>query len=114
MLEPAPEAKVDGDSGQVIFVVDISASMCVTTAVPGVFKMRGKPAQDPGMFATAFTHTIEAVNISNNGCGVSAGFDIPSEDGFVNAPVQAQSNTTWVSRLQCVQAAVDQQIETWK
>jgi len=38
-------------------------------------------------------------------------FDLPAEAGFVNAPQQARSHNTWVSRLQCVQAAVDQQIE---
>jgi len=83
----AEEKGVAKDNGSVIFVIDISGSMCITTEVPGKMVLKG--AKRP------------------------AGFDLPAEPGFVNAAV-GNSNSTWVSRLQCMQAAVDQQLETWR
>jgi hypothetical protein len=84
---PVEEKAVVGGDGMVVFVIDISGSMCTTQEVPGVMKFKGAKA--------------------------AAGFDLPAEAGFYQPPV-ARSNTTWVSRLQCVQAAVDQQIDNWR
>lgn len=91
VLEPAPENKdMQQSEGTVIFCIDISGSMCVTKQIPGKFKLKG-------------------ANPAN--------IDIPNDlrADFVEGVNQRSSQTsTWVSRLQCVQAAVDQQIEDWK
>jgi len=88
-LEPAPvkedkKQEDNKDSGAVIFCLDISGSMCVTAQVPGKLKIKGKRSEP----------------------------DIP-EDLRQFVPQQS-STSTWVSRLQCVQASIDAQLEQWK
>ena len=50
VLEPPtqPDAKHEANTELVVFCIDISGSMCVTTEVPGNFKMKGlkKPSVD--------------------------------------------------------------------
>jgi hypothetical protein len=73
-----------GETGAVIFSLDTSGSMCVTAQVPGKIKIKGKRAEP----------------------------DIPEElREFV--PRGGGSSSTWVSRLQCVQSSIDQQLEQW-
>jgi hypothetical protein len=86
VIEPAPEDGKEKQDGAVIFVVDTSGSMCVTTEVPGNVRIKGlrqRAAPDIPHFADA-------------------------------APVHASNRSTWISRLQCVQAAVNAQIDNWK
>lgn len=89
VLEGAGDAKQDKvrpGEGQVIFCVDVSGSMGQTSTVPGTFKLKGKR-------------------------NVSA-FDVPLGRNERAAPVQ-QVQETYVSRLQCVQAWLDSQMEAW-
>jgi len=92
LAPPHPKASAASDSGATpacIFVVDVSGSMCVTTAVPGGgLSLKGaaerrKAAQDmAGEFG----------------------------DGSYQFLRGESRNTTYVSRLQAVQAAVDSQL----
>jgi hypothetical protein len=78
------------DKQIVIFVVDTSGSMCVTTEVDGSFKLKGadeKRAANAGLMAAG-------------DAGIHAQY-LPGE----------KRNITYVSRLQCVQAAVDAQLK---
>ncbi|KAL5010727.1 hypothetical protein ScPMuIL_013032 [Solemya velum] len=89
MLEPALSTTASGafgmDESLVIFCIDISGSMCVTTAVPGIVKLRGSQSQSSmGRFNTE-----------------------RSDQYFPNQP----RNVTYVSRLQALQAAVDHQLQ---
>uniref|UniRef100_A0A6A7G8Q6 Sec23/Sec24 trunk domain containing protein n=2 Tax=Hirondellea gigas TaxID=1518452 RepID=A0A6A7G8Q6_9CRUS len=87
ILEPAPAMEQDKkveDDRLMIFCIDISGSMCVSKEVPGKFKLKGDHTQD-----------LAALNENH-------------EDQFM--PNQNR-NTTWVSRLQAVQAAVNAQLE---
>jgi hypothetical protein len=84
LLEPAPaQSAGDLNSQLVIFVVDISGSMCSSTAVPGNFKLKG----------------------TNNVPNLEAG-----DDRHQHFP-GSDRNVTYVSRLQCVQAAIESQLE---
>ncbi|KAK3593841.1 hypothetical protein CHS0354_011443 [Potamilus streckersoni] len=89
MLEPALSTTVSGPSGTdqslVLFCVDISGSMCVTTEVPGNLKLRGAES----------LHRAQLLN---------------RERGDQYLPKQRR-NVTYISRLQSVQAAVDHQLE---
>ncbi|XP_041351713.1 uncharacterized protein LOC121370501 [Gigantopelta aegis] len=89
LLEPALATAASGASGRdeslVVFCVDISGSMCVTTEVPGKVKLRG-------------SSRLERLRSFND----------DHSDQYL--PRQHR-NTTYVSRLQAVQAAVDHQLE---
>ncbi|KAL3882463.1 hypothetical protein ACJMK2_028800 [Sinanodonta woodiana] len=89
MLEPALSTTVSGLSGTdqslVLFCVDISGSMCVTTEVPGNLKLRGAES----------LHRAQLLNRERS-------------DQYL--PKQRR-NVTYISRLQSVQAAVDHQLE---
>lgn len=88
MLEPpSQEDSKKHTSGSVIFVVDVSGSMCVTTEVPGTFKLKGVNQR-----------SSEFNNLP----------DIPGRS--VRAPLK---KVTYVSRLQCLQASISQQLDTW-
>ncbi|XP_065898859.1 circularly permutated Ras protein 1-like [Dysidea avara] len=88
MIAPAPVNTDQGASGGVesliIFCVDISGSMCVTTEVSGKFQLKG--------------HSRVA--------GLSS-LNVDGEDQYM--PRQKR-DVTYVSRLQSVQAAVDHQL----
>lgn len=71
----------------VVFCVDVSGSMCVTTEVSGTQVLKGHERLRE-----------QAATLS--------GF-IEGEDQFMRGQ---RRDTTWVSRLQCVQAAVDEQL----
>eukprot|EP01124_Arcella_intermedia_P015186 TRINITY_DN216_c1_g3_i2.p1 TRINITY_DN216_c1_g3~~TRINITY_DN216_c1_g3_i2.p1 ORF type:complete len:826 (-),score=201.52 TRINITY_DN216_c1_g3_i2:1472-3949(-) len=87
MLLPARENKSASSAEKlVIFCIDISGSMCVTTEIPGNVKLRG---------ATASNSNIALVANDN-----------PQQW----LPNQSR-NVTYVSRLQCVQAAIAAQID---
>ncbi|XP_061176776.1 circularly permutated Ras protein 1-like [Saccostrea echinata] len=87
MLEPAPSTASSSLSGKdeslVIFCVDISGSMCVTSTVPGRINLRGSVAR------------LQSLNTDRSDQ------HLPNE----------RRNVTYVSRLQAVQAAVDHQLE---
>jgi len=83
ILEPPLDEKSD-DKYNIIFCVDISGSMCVTQEMEGKIKLRG--IQD-----------MSEINAFNE----------DHSDQFL--PNQKR-NTTWVSRLQSMQAAVDDQL----
>ncbi|XP_022293240.2 circularly permutated Ras protein 1-like isoform X1 [Crassostrea virginica] len=87
MLEPAPSTASSGLTGKdeslVIFCVDISGSMSVTSVVPGRINLRGSMARHQSL------NTERA-------------------DQYL--PRQRR-DVTYVSRLQAVQAAVDHQLE---
>ncbi|XP_064628238.1 circularly permutated Ras protein 1-like [Lineus longissimus] len=88
MLEPALTTTAAGRSGTdqslIIFCVDVSGSMCVTTEVPGKLKLRGTNA----------LHRMQSFNEGHEDQ------HLPGE----------RRNLTYVSRLQAMQAAVDFQI----
>jgi len=82
--------KVGGNVSQdisVVFCMDISGSMCVTQAIQGKHKLKGD--------------NLFAMNKDLRKFG-------DGSDQFFSA---ADKNKTYVSRLQCVQAAIDQQIK---
>lgn len=89
MLEPALSTTASGPSGTdeslVIFCIDISGSMCVTTEVPGKINFRGSQA------LSRIQRTRE-----------------DQRDQYL--PHQRR-DVTFVSRLQAAQAAVDHQLE---
>ncbi|XP_069130895.1 circularly permutated Ras protein 1-like [Argopecten irradians] len=89
MLTPALSTTSSGpkgtDNSLVIFCVDVSGSMCITTEVPGKLKLRGGGS---------------ARNVRR--------MQDDRRDQFL--PNQNR-NVTFVSRLQAAQAAVDQQLE---
>ncbi|XP_033741232.1 circularly permutated Ras protein 1-like [Pecten maximus] len=89
MLTPALSTTTSGpkgtDNSLVIFCVDVSGSMCITTEVPGKLKLRGGGS---------------ARNVHR--------MQDDRRDQFL--PNQKR-NVTFVSRLQAAQAAVDQQLE---
>ena len=87
LLEPAPaRTSSDLNSQIVIFAVDISGSMCSSTEVPGSFKLKGK--RDTSSMLQA------------------------GDDHHNQHFPGANRNVTYVSRLQCVQAAIESQLET--
>lgn len=89
MLEPALSTTASGPTGLdeslVVFCVDISGSMCVTTEVPGHIELRGAP-----------------------GLRRAQQFNRERADQYL--PHQRR-NVTYISRLQSVQAAIDHQLE---
>ena len=85
LVEPAPATSGDASAPVIIFCVDISGSMCSSTEVPGNFKLKGQ---------------------RNNNNLLEAGDD--RRQYFPGA----NRNVTYVSRLQCVQAAIESQLES--
>ena len=85
IIEPAPQSELVDDS-YVVFCIDISGSMCVTTEVQGHIELKGNKELD---------------------------FDLASLGPEFYDPNQQlpQSNTTWVSRIQSVQLSVEKQLE---
>eukprot|EP01092_Planopodium_desertum_P005534 TRINITY_DN231_c0_g1_i2.p1 TRINITY_DN231_c0_g1~~TRINITY_DN231_c0_g1_i2.p1 ORF type:complete len:749 (-),score=157.94 TRINITY_DN231_c0_g1_i2:44-2227(-) len=87
LLEAAPTKVVKSDDeSTIIFCIDISGSMCVTSEVAGSLKLKGKK--------------VDLARLNPEGA-----------DQYF--PGQAKDRT-YISRLQCVQAALDAQIETLK
>eukprot|EP01102_Stenamoeba_stenopodia_P018668 TRINITY_DN6891_c0_g1_i2.p1 TRINITY_DN6891_c0_g1~~TRINITY_DN6891_c0_g1_i2.p1 ORF type:complete len:715 (+),score=225.83 TRINITY_DN6891_c0_g1_i2:79-2223(+) len=80
LIEPAPETANSVDESAVIFCLDISGSMCVTTEVEGKLTLKGD-------------HTKHLASLNTE----RASQRLPNE----------RRNVTYVSRLQSVQAAVD-------
>eukprot|EP01126_Amoeba_proteus_P021701 TRINITY_DN2209_c0_g1_i2.p1 TRINITY_DN2209_c0_g1~~TRINITY_DN2209_c0_g1_i2.p1 ORF type:complete len:574 (-),score=157.19 TRINITY_DN2209_c0_g1_i2:286-2007(-) len=89
LLEPAMEV-VNNLDDIVVFCIDVSGSMCCTSEVEGDFKIRTNPSLEDSLREFIETRNGELA------------------DQFL--PNQAR-NVTYVSRLQCVQAAVSDQIE---
>ena len=88
LLEPAPELNEKlGETNTVLFIVDISGSMCVTTEVQGKISLKG-----------AFN--AKDLNIDTGG-----------EQQWM--PNQRNRNVTYISRLQCVQASIEKQIQSF-
>ncbi|XP_053396238.1 uncharacterized protein LOC123552632 [Mercenaria mercenaria] len=89
MLEPALSTTASGPTGLdeslVIFCVDVSGSMCVTTEVPGHIELRGASG----------LRRAQALN---------------RERADQYLPRQRR-NVTYISRLQSVQAAIDHQLQ---
>lgn len=89
MLEPALSTSSAGPSGTdeslVIFCVDVSGSMCVTTEVPGHINFRG-------------SHALSRIQRTR-------------EDQRDQYLPRQRRDVTYVSRLQAAQAAVDHQLE---
>eukprot|EP00005_Dracoamoeba_jomungandri_P003868 CAMPEP_0174258688 /NCGR_PEP_ID=MMETSP0439-20130205/7635_1 /TAXON_ID=0 /ORGANISM="Stereomyxa ramosa, Strain Chinc5" /LENGTH=635 /DNA_ID=CAMNT_0015342295 /DNA_START=118 /DNA_END=2025 /DNA_ORIENTATION=+ len=87
MLEAAPmlaEKKDNEDERTLLFVIDISGSMCVSTAIEG-------------------KHSLKGNNASSH-----SSFNVENADQW--APNERR-DVTWVSRLQSVQAAVETQLD---
>ncbi|CAM9885732.1 unnamed protein product [Ectocarpus sp. 6 AP-2014] len=80
-------AGADQDESAVLFVIDTSGSMCVTTAVEGRLALRGDRTKD-------MSRLLTAEDASNQ-----------------HMPGQPRG-MTYVSRLQSMQAAIDDQLET--
>eukprot|EP01091_Cochliopodium_minus_P009235 TRINITY_DN222_c0_g3_i1.p1 TRINITY_DN222_c0_g3~~TRINITY_DN222_c0_g3_i1.p1 ORF type:complete len:714 (-),score=288.87 TRINITY_DN222_c0_g3_i1:43-2184(-) len=88
LLEPAPELNDSrGDSNTILFLVDISGSMCVTTEVQGKIELKGG-------------FDVKDLNLDTGG-----------ENQWM--PNQRNRNVTYISRLQCVQASIEKQIQTF-
>jgi len=90
VLVPAPESASASasesdasDSSILVFVLDISGSMCVSSAVPGRIELRGRKEIDPALLA------LGDVDL---------------------AGVGANARVTYISRLQSVQASIDAQL----
>lgn len=81
------DKKLGGQDISVIFCLDVSGSMCVTEPIKGKFSIKGDRRKD---LNSAFAQFGDG------------------SDQFIN---QSEKNVTYVSRLQCVQAAVQSQIE---
>lgn len=139
MLEPAPHvdlpeadqaAAAGGDAGDaqqqrvplVIFCVDTSGSMCVTTEVQGGFKL--KKVADQGMpdipadLMEDYEAQMAEINRPQQARGNRGGMQmfrrpVRPQPIVPEPPRVAPQKTTWVSRLQCVQAAVESQLELW-
>lgn len=92
VLEPAPDRKTtgQGNDNAVIFCLDVSGSMGVTTAVAGSFRLKGRKAP-------SLDHLPPEIR----------------EEYAAFFAQQQRTATTEVSRLQCVQASIDQQLDTW-
>eukprot|EP00029_Vermamoeba_vermiformis_P006511 TRINITY_DN2572_c1_g1_i2.p1 TRINITY_DN2572_c1_g1~~TRINITY_DN2572_c1_g1_i2.p1 ORF type:complete len:687 (-),score=231.37 TRINITY_DN2572_c1_g1_i2:56-2116(-) len=84
ILEPAKEIDADDREESIIFCMDISGSMCVTTEISGSLKLKGDKTQ-------SYRH-------------------LNNENMDQYMPGQRR-DVTYISRLQCVQAAIDQQLE---
>lgn len=85
ILEPAPKHSASTQSQElIIFAIDISGSMCSTQEVPGSFKLRGAHKSEPVLQAGDDRHQR-----------------LPGHNRDI----------TYVSRLQCVQAAIESQLE---
>ena len=85
LIEAAAQAedkKLAGQDISVIFCLDVSGSMCVTEPIKGKFNLKGDRSKKD---AQAFAHFGDG------------------SDQFMS---QADKGVTYVSRLQCVQAAV--------
>lgn len=78
------------DASYVIYCVDISGSMCVTSEMEGSFELRGADAR------AAREREMRA--------------ELGQDFGVQRMPNERR-NITYVSRLQAVQAAIDQQIK---
>jgi len=89
MLSPASDKTVSLDSKTVVFCIDVSGSMCITSEIEGKHKIRGDKLAD----------LAKSLNENNQ------------VDQFM--PNQRR-DVTYVSRLQCVQAAIESQLETLK
>lgn len=89
MLEPALSTTASGPTGLdeslVVFCLDVSGSMCVTTEVPGQVELRG-------------ASSLRRAQLLNR------------ERADQHLPRQRR-NVTYVSRLQSVQAAIDHQLQ---
>jgi len=96
ILAPPPtqneEAKSgDADDSQIVFCIDVSGSMCVSQQIDAKhshFKLKGNRLNEAHDDLSAFI------------------------DGNANHLNQAASDRQYVSRLQCVQTAVDEQMES--
>jgi len=89
LLEHPPEVDEDGDTSNVIFCIDISGSMCVTTEVNDKLQLKGSKKRE---------ERNRAIGLGIEDLG----------DQFL--PGQARG-VSFVSRLQCVQSAVETKIE---
>lgn len=87
IIKPAPEVVASDSTNNVIFCVDTSGSMCVSTAVDSRHKFRGSRT-------AALAREL-------------AGF---SDDGSSQRMPNEARGVVYVSRLQAVQAAVDTQL----
>lgn len=87
------------DSSQVLFCIDISGSMCVTSEIEGDVKLRGAAAGfDPEA-------DLAALGLGDDD------EDLRYAREMIRRQAANKKKTTWVSRLQAVQAAVAQQLE---
>lgn len=90
LLEAAAQVEEQNIGGQdisVIFCLDTSGSMCVTEEIQGKFNLRNDKRKQLNQ---QFAHFGD------------------NSDQYIN---HAQRNKTYVSRMQCVQSAVDSQLE---
>eukprot|EP01119_Soliformovum_irregulare_P010427 TRINITY_DN2560_c0_g1_i1.p1 TRINITY_DN2560_c0_g1~~TRINITY_DN2560_c0_g1_i1.p1 ORF type:complete len:705 (-),score=229.00 TRINITY_DN2560_c0_g1_i1:13-2127(-) len=92
ILEAAPNAVKDLTSDLIIFVLDISGSMCVSYEVEGKIKLKGKNN----------LAEMTSQHAERNHFGGYADQWLPNE----------RRDITYVTRLQCVQAAISNAIET--
>eukprot|EP00051_Salpingoeca_urceolata_P026485 m.477459 g.477459 ORF g.477459 m.477459 type:complete len:771 (-) comp20851_c0_seq1:193-2505(-) len=90
ILEPAPAVAASEDDARVIFCMDTSGSMCVTTEVEGRIALRGDRTQQ-------LTQELRAHTAGSRQY-------MPGQ----------RRDVTYVSRLQSVQAAVDLQLQSMK
>lgn len=94
LIDPPPvlessSSSSSSDDPNVVFCIDISGSMCVTTELRGSLNVKGLKKRQEKLRAIAREHGVE---------------------GDQYLPGQRRG-TTMVSRLQCVQAAVETQVE---
>ena len=85
MLEPAPALETeDTDSGMIVFCIDISGSMCITTQVPA----------------------LQGDRDSGAACAVTERSFFVAEWKALRKGARKSKNEMYISRLECVQEAV--------
>lgn len=87
ILKPATQVEASEDNRRIIFCVDTSGSMCVSTEVPGKFALKGKDASNRDLLGRTFV-----------------------DDGSHQYFPGQQRNVTYVSRLQSMQGAIESQL----
>jgi len=87
MVNPAPVMDDASSESCLVFVVDVSGSMCVTAEISGKVALKGGQMREK---------EFEDLLRANQGFGAQPG---------------QNRNVTYVSRLQCVQASIENQIQ---
>lgn len=107
---PAAAAAASADTSLVVFCVDISGSMCVTSEVDGNISLKGD--RYGGSFIIIVIVTVAFSSPQTQIIFSSSELQKLNTEGSSQRLPNQRRNVTYVSRLQAVQAAVDAQLQT--